>query len=75
MAAAGEQKESNLITLLRDTDRDGTVDERSDLLTDLASPFGVAWYDGTLYVAADRRHPRLSLRARPDRRSRASRKC
>ncbi|MBU0584040.1 MAG: sorbosone dehydrogenase family protein [Alphaproteobacteria bacterium] len=48
----GEQKKSNLITLLRDTDRDGTVDERSDLLTDLASPFGVAWYDGTLYVAA-----------------------
>ena len=47
----GEQKESNLITLLRDTDRNGTVDERSDLLTGLASPFGVAWYDGTLYVA------------------------
>lgn len=44
--------ETNRITLLRDTDRDGTVDERSDLLTDLTSPFGVAWYDGTLYVAA-----------------------
>jgi glucose/arabinose dehydrogenase len=43
---------TNLITLLRDTDRDGQVDERSDLLTDLTSPFGVAWYDGTLYVAA-----------------------
>jgi glucose/arabinose dehydrogenase len=37
---------------LRDTDRDGEVDERSDLLTDLTSPFGVAWHDGTLYVAA-----------------------
>lgn len=48
----GEQKDSNLITLLRDSDRDGTVDERHDLLTDLASPFGVAWYDGTLYVAS-----------------------
>ena len=48
----GEPKESNLITLLRDTDRDGTVDERSDLLTELNSPFGVAWYDDTLYVAA-----------------------
>jgi glucose/arabinose dehydrogenase len=46
------QKESNLITLLRDTDRDGQVDERSDLLTKLNSPFGVAWYEGTLYVAA-----------------------
>jgi glucose/arabinose dehydrogenase len=48
----GEQKESNLITLLRDADRDGGVDERVDLLTGLHSPFGVAWADGTLYVAA-----------------------
>jgi glucose/arabinose dehydrogenase len=45
-------KESNLITLLRDTDRNGTVDERYDLLTKLDSPFGVAWIDNTLYVAA-----------------------
>jgi glucose/arabinose dehydrogenase len=45
------QKESNLITLLRDTNRDGHVDERSDLLTGLQSPFGVTWADGTLYVA------------------------
>ena len=48
----GPQKESNLITLLRDTNRDGKVDERNDLLTGLNSPFGVAWHDGTLYVAA-----------------------
>ena len=48
----GEDRETNLITLLRDTDRDGTVDERSDLLTGLTSPFGVAWHDGVLYVAA-----------------------
>ncbi len=48
----GEPKESNLVTLLRDTDRDGEVDERSDLLTGLNSPFGIAWHDGTLYVAA-----------------------
>ncbi|MCQ0987427.1 PQQ-dependent sugar dehydrogenase [Jiella marina] len=48
----GPQIESNRITLLRDTNRDGEVDERSDLLTDLDSPFGVAWIDGTLYVAA-----------------------
>ncbi|MBA3325291.1 MAG: PQQ-dependent sugar dehydrogenase [Rhodobacteraceae bacterium] len=48
----GEQQESNLITLLRDADRDGAVDERHDLLTGLNSPFGVAWADGTLYVAA-----------------------
>jgi glucose/arabinose dehydrogenase len=44
--------ESNRITLLRDADRDGVVDERYDLLTGLNSPFGVAWADGTLYVAA-----------------------
>jgi len=51
-SAGGPPKESNLITLLRDTNRDGQVDERSDLLTGLNSPFGVAWHDGTLYVAA-----------------------
>lgn len=48
----GEQPETNLITLLQDTDRDGTVDNRTDLLTDLTSPFGVAWVEDTLYVAA-----------------------
>ena len=54
MAASGggEERETNLVTLLRDTDRDGEVDERSDLLTGLTSPFGVAWHEGTLYVAA-----------------------
>jgi len=54
MAQGGgaEPKESNLITLLRDENRDGTVDARHDLLTGMASPFGVAWTDDTLYVAA-----------------------
>nr|CAD6409722.1 sorbosone dehydrogenase [Rhizobium sp. Q54] len=47
----GAPKESNLITLLRDSNRDGEVDERHDLLTKLDSPFGVAWIDDTLYVA------------------------
>ena len=47
----GPDRDTNLITLLRDTDRDGVVDERHDLLTDLHSPFGVAWIDDTLYVA------------------------
>lgn len=56
MAAAagggsGPKPDSNLITLLRDADRDGVVDDRHDLLTGLNSPFGVAWIDGTLYVA------------------------
>jgi glucose/arabinose dehydrogenase len=48
----GGDQPTNLITLLRDTDRDGTVDERHDLLTDLNSPFGLAFADDTLYVAA-----------------------
>ncbi|MEB2844726.1 PQQ-dependent sugar dehydrogenase [Endobacterium cereale] len=54
MASGGEGSPppSNLITLLRDTNRDGTVDERHDLLKDLHSPFGLAWIDDTLYVAA-----------------------
>ncbi len=47
----GSDKESNLITLLRDTNRDGIVDARHDLLTGLHSPFGVAFVDDTLYVA------------------------
>ncbi len=50
--SGAQSKESNLITLLRDSDRDGTVDERHDLLTGLHSPFGVAFADNTLYVAA-----------------------
>lgn len=44
-------RETNLITLLRDPDRDGVVDSRADLLTGLNSPFGLAWIDDTLYVA------------------------
>ncbi|MBE7186023.1 MAG: PQQ-dependent sugar dehydrogenase [Methylobacterium mesophilicum] len=48
----GTPKESNLVTLLRDTDRDGKVDERFDLLKGLHSPFGLAWTEDTLYVAA-----------------------
>lgn len=51
-AGDGGGKQTNLVTLLRDTDRDGTVDERTDLLTGLTSPFGIAWHEGTLYVAA-----------------------
>lgn len=54
MAAGGGggEKETNLITLLQDTNRDGTVDQRTDLLTGMTSPFGVAWHEDTLYVAA-----------------------
>lgn len=46
------QKPSNKITLLRDSNRDGQVDEQHDLLTDMHSPFGIAFADNTLYIAA-----------------------
>ncbi|MDZ4089442.1 MAG: sorbosone dehydrogenase family protein [Tabrizicola sp.] len=47
----GPQKDTNLITLLQDPNRDGVVDARHDLLTGLNSPFGLAWIDDTLYIA------------------------
>ena len=50
-SGTGPKTDSNLVTLLRDTNRDGVVDERVDLLTGLNSPFGLAWIDDTLYVA------------------------
>ena len=55
MASAGAgAKTANRITLLRDGDRDGRVDERHVFLTEengLASPFGMALGgDGNLYV-------------------------
>ena len=41
----------NKLVLLRDADGDGTAEERHVLRSDLASPSGIAWHDGTLYVA------------------------
>lgn len=48
----GPQKPSNLVTLLSDRNRDGIVEQRHDLLTGLNAPYGIAWVDDTLYVAA-----------------------
>ncbi len=42
---------ANRISLLRDSDRDGKVDEKFALLENLNSPFGMALIDDTLYVA------------------------
>jgi len=42
---------ANRITLLRDTDGDGRADQRSVLLQDLNSPFGMALVGDQLYVA------------------------
>ncbi len=50
-SGTGPTEPSNLVTLLRDTNRDGVVDARFDLMTGLNSPFGVAWIDDTLYIA------------------------
>lgn len=41
----------NKLVLLRDADADGVAEARHLLRDDLASPSGIAWHDGTLYVA------------------------
>ena len=41
----------NTIVLLRDADGDGVAEERHTLREGLSSPSGIAWHDGTLYVA------------------------
>ena len=52
MKRAGAGVESaNRITLLRDTDRDGTADFRATFLEGLNSPFGMTLSNGKLYVA------------------------
>ena len=42
---------ANRISLLRDSDKDGKVDEKFALLENLNSPFGMELIDDTLYVA------------------------
>ena len=44
-------KAESRITLIRDADGDGTPELTTVLLDHLNSPFGVVYYDGTLYVA------------------------
>ena len=39
------------LVLLRDADGDGRAEQRATLTDELASPSGIAWNDGTLYVA------------------------
>ena len=52
MSKAGAGTESaNRISLLRDSDKDGKVDETFVFLENLNSPFGMALIDDTLYVA------------------------
>lgn len=41
----------NQLVLLRDVDGDGRADQRHILTNTLESPSGIAWRDGTLYVA------------------------
>ncbi len=49
-AGAGEGSPNQLV-LLRDADSDGVAEVRHVLRDDLASPSGIAWADGKLYVA------------------------
>ncbi len=52
MDRAGAGGESpNQVVLLRDGDGDGRAEVRQVLLDGLDSPSGLAWHDGTLYVA------------------------
>ncbi|MBX7494609.1 sorbosone dehydrogenase family protein [Qipengyuania sp. 6B39] len=52
MSRAGATGESpNQIVLLRDADGDGAAEVKQVLLEGLDSPSGLAWGDGTLYVA------------------------
>ncbi|MCV0383259.1 MAG: PQQ-dependent sugar dehydrogenase [Erythrobacter sp.] len=52
MGRAGATGESaDTLLLLRDTDGDGAADARFVLTDALDSPSGIAWRDGTLYVA------------------------
>ena len=48
--AGGAVPSANRITLLRDVNGDGVADIRSTLLSNLASPFGMALIDSVLYV-------------------------
>ena len=52
MSKAGAGTPSpNRITLLRDADGDGIAETRTVLADGLYSPFGMAWVNGSLYVA------------------------
>lgn len=52
MSRAGAKGDSpNQLVLLRDQDGDGSSDEQLTVLDDLDSPSGIAWRDGTLYIA------------------------
>ncbi|WP_374407217.1 sorbosone dehydrogenase family protein [Pelagerythrobacter sp.] len=52
MSRAGATGESpDQLVLLRDSDGDGAADQRTVLTDDLASPSGIDWADGTLYIA------------------------
>ena len=44
-------KSPDRIKLLRDADKDGVAEKASVLVEELTSPFGMVWYEGTLYVA------------------------
>ena len=46
----GTNAGGNSLLLLRDTNHDGVADQRITLAGNLASPFGLAWANGTLYV-------------------------
>lgn len=50
-SAGSPDEHHNRVTLLRDADKDGRAEARSVVIDGLNSPFGLAWHDGTLFVA------------------------
>jgi glucose/arabinose dehydrogenase len=49
--AGADVPSPNRLVLLRDADGDGAAEARHVLREGLSSPSGIAWHDGTLYVA------------------------
>jgi len=49
--AGAEVPSANRISLLRDADGDGVAETKTPFITDLFSPFGMTFLNGTLYVA------------------------
>ncbi len=49
--AGADVPSPDMVVLLRDADRDGVAEQRFVLSDQLASPSGLAWHDGQLYIA------------------------
>lgn len=60
------EQRADKLTRLEDRDGDGRADTRSTYADDFAEPFGLAFHDGSVWVADTRRVWRLPWRPGPD---------